>query len=203
VSVHYALGERANYVGRSGRKTWPTTDADAVAAARARGDEQVPRMAGGYTFADMVAKYNTAVADLAALDAEEAPLNAGFVRRGRWSRFFVVQQNNGHIHSSMACSTCNRNGSATSFGWNPELSGLTEAEAVAKLGPSLCTVCFPSAPVEWTVGKRAADHCIGSDKRPMGDTKRVGMSRYGKCTQCKAMPVVKAGGLLKKHKPEN
>jgi len=68
-----------------------------------------------------------------------------------WSRFFLVP--GGHIHSSMSCSSCNKNGSMTSFAWLPELSGLTEADAVAKHGSVLCSVCFPTAPVAWTVNK--------------------------------------------------
>ena len=40
----------------------------------------------------------------------------------------------------------------TSFSWLPTLSGLSEADAVEAHGAILCTVCFPSAPVEWTGG---------------------------------------------------
>jgi hypothetical protein len=65
-----------------------------------------------------------------------------------WSRFFDVA--GGHIHSTRSCSSCNKRGKITQFGWVPELSGLTEAEAVEMLGSRLCTVCFPSAPVEWS-----------------------------------------------------
>lgn len=64
-----------------------------------------------------------------------------------WSRFFLV--NAGHIHRSMSCSSCNKGRSATVFTWLPELSGLTEADAVAAHGAHLCTVCFPTAPTEW------------------------------------------------------
>lgn len=64
-----------------------------------------------------------------------------------WSRFFLV--NAGHIHRSMSCSSCNKGRSATVFSWLPELSGLTEADAVAAHGAHLCTVCFPTAPTEW------------------------------------------------------
>ena len=39
------------------------------------------------------------------------------------------------------------------YGWLPKLSGMTEAEAVEEHGPALCSVCFPSAPVEWQGGK--------------------------------------------------
>ena len=71
----------------------------------------------------------------------------------RWSRFFLVTNSNGHIHSSTSCSTCRW---TTDFRWLPTLSGLTEAEAVAEHGEILCSVCFPSAPVEWTTGESKA-----------------------------------------------
>lgn len=85
---------------------------------------------------------------LAEIRAEAAPLEADF-KANRWSRFFLVLNRNGHVHSSMHCSTCRV---STSFGWQPELSGLDEAAAVEALGPKLCSVCYPSAPVEW-IGK--------------------------------------------------
>jgi len=62
-----------------------------------------------------------------------------------WSRFFLVTSSSGHIHSSMHCTTCRP---TTTYGWLPELSGETEAEAVKAHGPSLCSVCFPGAPVD-------------------------------------------------------
>lgn len=65
-----------------------------------------------------------------------------------WSRFFAVMD--GHIHSSRACTTCYV---TTRFGWLPALSGLTEADAVGMYGDMLCTICFPSAPVEQTGDK--------------------------------------------------
>jgi hypothetical protein len=67
-----------------------------------------------------------------------------------WSRFFLVTSSVGHIHSSMCCSTCRP---TTTYGWLPSLSGKSEEEAVEAHGPALCSVCFPSAPVEWVGGK--------------------------------------------------
>jgi hypothetical protein len=67
-----------------------------------------------------------------------------------WSRFWLVVSSVGHIHSTTACTTCFV---TTEFALLPELSGSTEAEAVAGYGAVLCTVCFPSAPVEWTGGE--------------------------------------------------
>lgn len=71
----------------------------------------------------------------------------------RWSRFYVVDNSNGHIHSSTGCTTCYP---TTVFRWVTSLSGQTEAEAVAELGEILCSVCFPSAPVAWREGESKA-----------------------------------------------
>lgn len=62
-----------------------------------------------------------------------------------WSRFFLVTSSAGHVHSSMDCTSCYW---STRFAPVPSLSGSTEAEAVSALGETLCTVCFPSAPVK-------------------------------------------------------
>jgi hypothetical protein len=100
-----------------------------------------------------------------------------------WTRFFLVP--GGHIHSSMDCSTCNKMGKPTEFAWLPDLSGLTEADAVAVHGPWLCTVCYPSAPVEYTNGEelaaaaKAAERCPGS-----GTYATSGGRRYAKCPIC-------------------
>lgn len=66
-----------------------------------------------------------------------------------WSRFFLVTNTNGHIHSSMNCSTCYP---STMFAWLPQLSGSTERDAVAECGEILCSGCFSTAPVAWTTG---------------------------------------------------
>jgi hypothetical protein len=86
-----------------------------------------------------------------ALDEAQAEYQSRNANYGGWSRFFLVR--GGHIHSSLSCPTCNRNGSMTIFQWLTDLSGLTEGDAVAEYGAVLCTVCFPSAPVEYTNGK--------------------------------------------------
>lgn len=65
-----------------------------------------------------------------------------------WSRYWLVTSSDGHIHASRHCSTCNKGREPTGFALAAYLSGKTEAEAVADLGPALCSVCYPSAPVE-------------------------------------------------------
>jgi hypothetical protein len=105
-----------------------------------------------------LAQYEEAKA--AVTDAEDAvsDLNAGYTG---WPRFFLVTNVGGHIHRSMSCSTCYHD---TQFAWLPALSGMSEAEAVAAHGEILCSVCFPSAPVEWTNGVSKASQ-EAKDKR--------------------------------------
>lgn len=69
-------------------------------------------------------------------------------RRRPWRRYWLVTSSDGHVHRSTCCSTCNKGKSATGFALVPYLSGKDSAEAVADLGPALCSVCFPEAPVE-------------------------------------------------------
>ena len=75
-------------------------------------------------------------AQIAAITEDIDRLNEAYTG---WSRFFHVK----HLHRSTYCS---------SFRWNtqilfvPELSGLTEEEAVSQYGETMCTICFKSAP---------------------------------------------------------
>ena len=87
------------------------------------------------------AEKNEAIADAAR--AEARPYEAEFVRRGGWTRYFLVTNDNGHVHAGMNCSTCFP---STQFAWLVELAGKTAAEMVAEFGEMACTVCFPSAP---------------------------------------------------------
>lgn len=87
-------------------------------------------------------------AALAELARESAGYGEIWAENHGWSRFFMVH--GGHIHATMGCSTCR---ATTLFGWLPQLSGLSEADAVAAHGATLCTKCFPTAPVEWTTDK--------------------------------------------------
>lgn len=112
---------------------------------------------------------------------------------GRWSRFFLVQ--GGHIHSSTACHTLRI---TTQVGWLPALSGETEKDAVDAHGALLCTVCFPSAPVGWTIGNKPADdQCEGGYPK---DVNMRRISRYGTCPSCGEWVSVTSTGKARKHK---
>lgn len=200
--LHTAAGERPHYVGRGkGRKVWAADLADTIAKLRQEVDAE------GYTEFEFgrrtprkdLETYGTRSAQLLYLAAAMQAYDNEYARRP-WARFFLVRSHNGHIHSSQCCQTCNRNGVKTDMAWQPELSGLTEADAVKALGPILCTVCFPSAPLEWTVGLPKPAHCPGSHAEPVpGTIKRYARSAYGQCPSCSDRPLVTVGGTLRKH----
>ena len=87
-----------------------------------------------------IAKYQEVVDEQR---AQARPFEAEFTRRGGWARYFLVSNNNGHVHRERECSTCFP---TTQFVWLPTLSGKTDEEMVAEWGEVACTVCFPSAP---------------------------------------------------------
>lgn len=137
-------------------------------------------------------------ADIDSINARIAPLDDEY-RRRPWSRFIAVQD--GHLHSGTRCAGGTIR-ATTRLAWNPQLSGKTEAEAVAELGPMLCTHCFPSAPVEFTMGKPKAPRCEGAGLPPVhGSVKRVRMSVYGRCTGCDVVKPLTQYGYLRAHPP--
>lgn len=75
------------------------------------------------------------------LEAFRIALTAEYERRGRWTRLYVVDNNNGHAHRTTACSTTY---ATTDFYWFPEYSGKTDEEIVALTGAQTCLVCFGS-----------------------------------------------------------
>jgi hypothetical protein len=131
--------------------------------------------------------------------AETLPYDEEFDRRGGWSRFWLVTNNGGHIHSSMHCSTCRP---TTEFAWLPEVSGKTEAEAVAEHGAILCTVCFPSAPVEWTQGKQD-DSCPGSGRyydSSLPHRSGYVSGNWAECPVCHTNQTLTSAYKIRKHK---
>ena len=79
---------------------------------------------------------------LARLANSAAPYEARYEAE-KWDRYFIVQNNNGHVHRNRECTTCFP---TTVYAWLPELSGCDEAAMVAEYGELACTVCFPDAP---------------------------------------------------------
>lgn len=146
----------------------------------------------------------TAHAKLAPLQAAEELLEGEYEARGGWSRFFLVVSSEGHVHSSMHCSTCTNR---TQFRWMPDQSGLTMDEAIAawdKRGSAeiLCTVCFPNAPVARTEFQVPDTQCPGSltfhyDRA----TARLGYysGNHATCNDCGQVITVTKSNKLRKH----
>jgi hypothetical protein len=96
-------------------------------------------------------------------------------RQHRWSRYFPCLNSDGHIHSSLrGCPTVRWD---TAMGWTPQLSGKSVEEAVADRGPTLCSLCFPAAPLEWCQKKsdveRAARQAAKAERQAAGYAKRL------------------------------
>lgn len=141
-SLHENAGDRGEGYGRD--KRFKKSLEECIATIEAE---------DSYFGKQSLESYRKLEAKRLALVAEQDALEAIW-REHRWSRFFLVLNSNGHIHSSLSCSTCYW---TTRYGWLPRLSGLTEADAVAQEGEILCSICFPSAPVSWTNGESRRD----------------------------------------------
>lgn len=147
--THYA-GARTTYIGRT---SFPSFDGRTRASRediliRAR---EIAAPAGRYNAIQCHKLLADLTADEAARDAARNAVEEShqeWLNNGQWNRFFLVE--GGHIHSSTGCSSLRP---TTQIAWLPELSGETEAEAVEMFGSVLCSICFPSAPVEHTTGK--------------------------------------------------
>lgn len=206
-SMHSTVGDRE--IGRGRGKHWQMSDGDVIAAMRAwlaSGEYFAPaKQAMRYTITQGQRTMDRFAEQMNKIDeirAQMRPLDAEYDRRP-WSRFFLCTANNGHIHSSTSCHTLYI---TSQLAWNPELSGLSETEAVAKLGPILCTVCFPSAPVEWTRDpkdiKAEAEqglYCEGGRPKDADMRKR---SPYGTCPSCGEKVSVTSTGKTRKHKAQ-
>lgn len=193
--------EKVWYVGRSKYRRYERGLEEAIQAGPANAYER-------RQWEKALADRDDRLVEADRLHGRRNELNAEYVAAGGWSRFFIVS--GGHIHDSMNCSTCNNGAEPTMFGWLPELSGLSEEDAVKDQGALLCTVCFPSAPVEWTnqheldeAAKQAAS-CAGSGTYAREMKHRVsGHGRstgYATCPECGEMQSVTVNGKFRKHK---
>lgn len=149
-AIRKALGhEPTRDYDRRSRRTeveWPTSAADAVAAARALPADTasaVP-MAGHYgnpaTVGEAVAALDAQIATFAEITGRVADLDVEFDRRGGWSRYYRVNNSNGHVHKSTAC---RETYVTTAWNWPTQLSGADSAGVVAAAGELTCLTCFP------------------------------------------------------------
>lgn len=198
-SVHRQLGERK--IGRGRSRMWPTSWQTATTLLKQKLDANEPRTSQyePARAAELLGQLADLNAKMGGNRAEADVLDAEYNRRP-WTRFFLVISSDGHIHRNTSCSSFPR----TQHGWQPELSGKSEEEAVAKLGPRMCSKCFPSAPVEWTRGveKQIAEgYCSGQGKWAL-ETQMQYVSPRGVCPECGSRTIgVSRLGKVLKHKP--
>lgn len=194
-------------------KFWKAVGSTVVPAQSALADAEKALRNGRYYYANdaaEIAKREARVearrADLEKAQAEVRPLAAAARALDAelytgWTRFYLVQ----HIHSSQHCSSFRDN---TQIGWLPNLSGQTEAEAVAEHGAILCTKCFPSAPVEMTDGRGVPvtdGTCPGSGQRFDPEQPNTAHYHFGPmatCPSCGELVGLKSRGsnMVRKHK---
>lgn len=201
--AHRAVGDKHEYRGR--RQVWKMRDTDAVARVRelaAAHPEQHP-YEGSINHRHPVLVARDLTAAQAKVDELHAAIDAmeEIYLQAPWQRYFPCLNADGHIHASLrGCPTVRFD---TAMGWTPGLSGHTVKEAVAELGPTLCSVCFPSAPVEWCRSKselNAKPVCDGSGHVPAAGTSPY--ARYATCPKCSYYGALTPSGLVRKHEPK-
>lgn len=140
-----AADDSGRAYSRSGRRAMPVREAVAKLKTTME-DDSLP----SYRRKELERKLerlNEHVVTVDSLESELQTFDSEWVRRGRWPRAFLATGGSGHVHSSRACSTCNKGEEPTRFAWMTEYSGQSEAEIVDAAGERACTVCYPSAPV--------------------------------------------------------
>lgn len=144
--VHDLAGDQRTYRGR--RRVWLRSNAKVesiLQQLQADGDGYVP--SAGATLSDLLGK-------LAQLNYQRVSLRTVIDELektwedARWTRYIEALSSDGHIHRWHGCKTLNRGQHPTPLNWRTDLSGKSAEQAIADLGPRLCSVCFPDAPVE-------------------------------------------------------
>ena len=108
-----------------------------------------------------------------------------------WTRAFLVVNNNGHVHSSLNCSTCF---DTTRYQWLVQYSNDDENTIVEDAGKDACTICYPSAPAD--VLNRAS-RIVTADKTAKAQAKAErDAKREAKIAKEKANAPTKSGEFL-------
>lgn len=130
-------------------ETCAALDATRKNIARAEKDSYAAHL---FPLAESQARLEELSTRLTGLVDEKRPYTEEYSRRGGWSRFYLVDNSNGHLHTHTACSTCY---DTTQFCWMTEMSGMTHAEAVEQGGELSCLACFPEHRAEIEAGRPA------------------------------------------------
>jgi hypothetical protein len=72
------------------------------------------------------------------------PLEAAY-DANPWTRYWLVNNSNGHVHTNTRCRTCY---TTTRFVWLTEQSGMSRDDLTDLAGELSCAECFPNLPAE-------------------------------------------------------
>lgn len=159
--LHAALGEekvpgegRTAYDQRNNSR-WPTSSPEVETTARALpADTRNQDYTSHYhydlpTVGSILDKIDSLRAMAQALRDMLAPLNAQYAAR-RWTRVYLVNNSNGHVHSHMGCRNCYP---TTQYKWITELSGASDEKVVEAAGERTCLTCYDSVREEIIAGR--------------------------------------------------
>lgn len=154
--VHPMAGDRKESAGFGQQRQWRLTDeeaAEAVTHLHAAGDQRVPQL--GVTPGQVLEREALLASASRELWDQISALEYVY-QQDPWTRWFPCLNADGHVHSTLrGCPTVWWN---TKMGWATELSGTPLETAIQMppvgLGPRLCSVCFPDAPVEHCLSLR-------------------------------------------------
>lgn len=148
-SAHRVVGDkRAGF----GSKAWRMTDEQVLAELEDRREEH--GRPGSFAPLVYLGNINDGRRLVERLGSQIEEREAVWAASGRWARYFPCLSRDGHIHATLrGCPTVRQD---TGMGWATEMSGLSADQAVhgvegqfEGLGETLCSVCFPGAPVQW------------------------------------------------------
>jgi hypothetical protein len=92
------------------------------------------------TIGELLAELDTLRAHIAEAEALAASGADEFDRRGGWTRYFRVNNSNGHVHTTRRCDTTYV---TTAWSWPTNLSGADGDQVVEYAGALTCLRCFP------------------------------------------------------------
>jgi hypothetical protein len=196
--AHDMVGDRGRPVGRSRREYKLSHDAAEAALRVMVAEGRLAMSYGAGAPKRYLEKLEQSRAALAEVNDERAALDAEYDRRP-WKRYILVA--GGHLHSGYWClggtirPTTVRN-------WWPDLSGMDFDAAMKNLGDhahTLCTHCFPNAPV---LPAPVDDKCPGSRQsgKP-GTWVRSYPNGTAECTACGKRQTLTPNRNIRAHKP--
>jgi|DEB0MinimDraft_6_1074348.scaffolds.fasta_scaffold02887_8 hypothetical protein len=150
------------------------------------------------------AEIAAAEAAIVSLREEIAPYKGQYEER-RWTRYYLVNNSNGHIHKNLNCSTCFV---TTEYSWLFECSGRTPEDLISEYGEDVCSECYPQAPVlangfRKSVADKQAVSCDGNGEYH-GDVARPGWAGFVvapqvACKVCGERAAITKGGKIRRH----